>query len=251
MLVDNKFIFINLPRCASNSFLITCIRNEINLKFYNDKTTKKLELLYKNNFAKFSNLENIGQYSMNQHIPLNMLENKFDKNYPVMAIKRNKYSRFLSFYNYILSKLLETEETMVFEKLNYLTIKDIIFYKKDDVSDEEQVEKTVEEFFTKMNINDKFKNLYHKAQIKRLIKTFFTPISHFTHYRPDIIWFDIEKLYMLEDWVSEKLERKFILLKENASSYKSSFLEINDEFIYYYDSVYNEYDIVKDKKSLI
>ena len=36
MLVDNKFIYLSLPRCASTSFLITCLRNNINIKHYND-----------------------------------------------------------------------------------------------------------------------------------------------------------------------------------------------------------------------
>lgn len=251
MLVENKFIFINLPRCASNSFLLTCIKNQINLKFYDDATTKKLKLLYKEEFYKYANLENIGMYRINRHIPLNMLHYKFGETYPIIAIKRDRYKRFISFYNYILSKLIETNENEVFEKLKFLTVEEIIFYKKDDISSQENLDKLADEFFNKMGINNKFKNLYHREQLKLMFKTFFAPISHFTHYRPDIIWFDIEKLYMLEDWVSEKLDKKFILLKENVSNYKSSFLEINDEFIYYYDSVYNEYDIVKNKKSLI
>ena len=33
MLVDDKFIFISLPRCASTSFHISCIRNNIDIKF--------------------------------------------------------------------------------------------------------------------------------------------------------------------------------------------------------------------------
>jgi len=32
MLVDNKFIYLSLPRCASTSFYISCLRNNIEVK---------------------------------------------------------------------------------------------------------------------------------------------------------------------------------------------------------------------------
>lgn len=36
MLVENKFLFISLPRCASTSFYISCIKNELDIQHYND-----------------------------------------------------------------------------------------------------------------------------------------------------------------------------------------------------------------------
>ena len=36
MLVENKFLFISLPSCASTSFYISCIKNELDIQHYND-----------------------------------------------------------------------------------------------------------------------------------------------------------------------------------------------------------------------
>lgn len=36
MLIENKLLFISLPRCASTSFYISCIKNELDIQHYND-----------------------------------------------------------------------------------------------------------------------------------------------------------------------------------------------------------------------
>ena len=36
MLVDNKFIFVSLPRSASTSFYISCLKNEISVEHYDN-----------------------------------------------------------------------------------------------------------------------------------------------------------------------------------------------------------------------
>mgnify|MGYP000865735466 CR=1 FL=1 len=37
MLVNNKFLFISLPRCASTSFYISCLRNGFDIKHFDQK----------------------------------------------------------------------------------------------------------------------------------------------------------------------------------------------------------------------
>jgi len=34
MLVENKFLFVNLPRCASTSFHISCLRSGFKIEHY-------------------------------------------------------------------------------------------------------------------------------------------------------------------------------------------------------------------------
>ena len=94
-------------------------------------------------------------------------------------------------------------------------------------------------------------NLYSDEYIVNILNILITPASYWHNHDKDIIWFDINKLDLLEKWVSEKIEKEFILRQVNSSQHINCSLELDQHFKDKYDSVYNFYDIPKAIKTLI
>jgi hypothetical protein len=87
--------------------------------------------------------------------------------------------------------------------------------------------------------------------MKEFIRTLVSPKSWFHNNDPNIIWFDIDKIYELENWVSNITNTEFKLEKINESNKIDCNLILNDTFKKKYDSIYSEYDTFKKNKSII
>ena len=135
---------------------------------------------------------------------------------------------------------------MLNAKLEELTIDDILFYTTNDLISEQKRGEVVYQFALRNNLLK-----YMNDVVKTMLYILITPISEYHKHDPKIIWFDFDKLYELENWVSNKLEKPFILEKSNGSQHFESNLTINDEFIERYDSIYNYYDLPKQIKTLL
>jgi hypothetical protein len=55
MLIDKKFIFLSLPRCASTSFMITCLKNDILVEHFDSSKDNQLSKI--DNWQKMNNEE--------------------------------------------------------------------------------------------------------------------------------------------------------------------------------------------------
>jgi hypothetical protein len=66
-----------------------------------------------------------------------------------------------------------------------------------------------------------------------------------------INWFNFDDIYSLEDWVSNKIGKSFKLEKINSSNHTATYLELNEEFIMGYNKMYDTFDLVKTKNSII
>ena len=107
MLIDKKFIFLSLPRCASTSFMITCLKNDISVEHAvssNDNQLSKIE-----GWQNMNNDE-LADTLSHFHEPLNNLQLKFGNEYQVISIRRNRYERFLSLWKHIIDELYRKNE---------------------------------------------------------------------------------------------------------------------------------------------
>jgi len=246
MLINNKFIFINLPRCASYAFHISCLRNNFDIQFYNSPklTNRDLESLKKmNNDELISTLPH-------HHERIVLLQEKFGKNYPTIAIKRDNYETFISLYKQLIRMLLLNGEPDTAEKLQKYSVDDILFFNKEMIlGSDNSKENLTDEFIKKLNTN--LKNEKNSKFLKEFVRTLVSPKSWFHNNNPDIIWFDINKIYELENWVSNITNTEFKLEKINESTSIDCNLILNDTFKKKYDSIYSEYDTFKKNKSII
>ena len=128
MLVDNKFIFVSLPRSASTSFYITCLKRGIKIEHYDTLIgLNKIEL-----DASDDN-EYIADNLFHAHERLTSLEKKFGNQYDVISVKRDRHERFLSLWKHIIDETHRIGEYDIFERFTQLNVNDILFYNSENL----------------------------------------------------------------------------------------------------------------------
>ena len=246
MLIDNKFIFINLPRCASYAFHISCLRNNFDIEFYKSPKLSEVDL----KILKEMDNDKLVIKLPHPHERIVFLQEKFGKDYPTIAIKRDNYETFISLYKQLIRMLTLNEEMDIAEKLQKYSVDDILFFNKEmTLGSDNNRENLINEFIEKLNINSK--NQKTQKFMKEFIRTLVSPKSWFHNNDPNIIWFDIDKIYELENWVSNITNTEFKLEKINESNKIYCNLILNDTFKKKYDSIYSEYNTFKKNKSII
>lgn len=236
MLVEDKFIIILIPRCATTSFVATCQNNGIQTK------NGKCDV---GGYNKIINLST-KKYT-HFHDDISFLRKNFGDNYPIIAVKRNKYDWFLSLWKMILGAMKENHHKEdIVKKLSKLTIDDILFfdnqkyslYNFDDVMD-------VSKQFFEINKIDFYKPFMN------FLTLLYTPQSWYHKFDKSIIWFDFDELYKLEDWVSIKLGMEFKLENINSSKSIDSVIVNNEYYKNKLDLIYSKYEIIKENKTMI
>lgn len=244
MLIENKFIYISLPRCASTSFMASCVKQNLDIKHHNDNYNINNQLIH----TQYDNINQIHFQDfeiefVHVHESISLLKEKFGYYYDVISVRRNKYERFISLWKHILKMFYRYNNLDTFNKLSNLTIDEVLLYKTNDLQSVESVEEVVEIFIKNYKLN-----LTETG--RTMLRILIFPYSKWHNHDPDIIWFDFNELYKLEEWVSNKLNMNFKLMNLNTSQHFDSKLELNDEFKEKYDSIYLPYDGVKNVKTL-
>lgn len=241
MLVDNKFIMVSLPRCASTSFYISCLKGNIS-------TQHHTEIDYKNTTTDLDlDSETLANVLFHSHEKLIDLRSKFGYEYEVVAIKRDRHQRFISLWKHIIDMCAMGYPIEVTNKLKSLTIDDIFIYtSKDLVSTTSEIE-VLNRFSKILNIGS-----YFDEYMKNMLLILIRPTSFWHNDYQDIKWFDFDKLDEFENWVSNKLNKPFKLYKSNGSQHFECNLILNAEFINRYNDIYDYYDLGrKHNKTLI
>lgn len=244
MLVDNKFFYISLPRCASTSFMVTCIVNGIPIQHFDEAVDKKLKTLDKNLTPK-----ELSYAVRHDHESCSHLFRKFGNNYDVISVKRNRYERFISTWEHVIHELEKRSEFKVSNIFRKLNENDLLQYTSDNLTNDVEVTTYANEFIDKNNLilyNDN-----NREYLVNMLRILLYPTSNWHNHNPNIIWFDFEKLYELEEWVSTKLGKSFKLEKTNSSKHIEVNLKLTDNFIKKYNEIYDIYDFPKSKKTLL
>jgi hypothetical protein len=242
MLVDNKFIYLSLPRCASTSFYITCLRNNLDTKFFNqaeyDTYSGRIDLSLNN--------EELADFIIHSHEGLIHLTSKFGNDYEVIAVKRDRHIRFISAWKHLIDLVDMQYSKELSTKLKGLSLDDILFYKSEDLISIKSHSELVDVFAKRNGFYDDLDD-YLKVMLSIIIK----PISFFHNHDPKIKWFEFDKLNELEDWVSMKLGKPFKIEKSNSSKHFECNLIFNDDFVARYNDIYDYYDLPKTNLTLI
>lgn len=233
MLVDNKFIIVQIPRCATTSFLHTCQVNNIPAEYISSYGRPRLY------DAKIGKGERFHEDIFN-------LQEKFGYEYPVIAIKRDKISSFISLWRMMLKMFLEWGDIDLYHKLIKLNYKEILFFNENDYDllDIDNIIRLANDFCKRHEIDSKDRSLSWLVQI-------YKPKEWYHRNNPNIIWFDFNKLYELEEWVSNKLNREFKLVEINSSVDIKCNLVNSEEFREKFNQLYKKYEVFKKSKSLI
>lgn len=263
MLVENKFIYLSLPRCASTSFNYSCILNNIKIQTHNGEWEKA------NSDIDFTlvNKSKIMDFIYHGHESISELRDKFGYDYPVISVKRQRHERFFSLYKHILFDLKRTGYDEIHDVFSNLDLDGLFFFTKDDLITKRRRWEVISEYLIDLKLLDKkidvsvtsiFKKSDHdyfkkttKAYMVNMIDILLTPLSFWTNNDKDIIWFDFNEMGSLENWVSTTLGKPFKLESVNSSKHIDCKVIFDDEFIKRYNAIYDYYDLPKSEKSII
>lgn len=233
MLVDNKFIIIMIPRCATTSFLDTC-------QILNIKTNEVREY-------GFTNLYKTGIGGTHYHYPLRELQEKFGHTYPTIAVKRDKGDAFVSLWRQTIGTLSNEEDGKVYEVLKKLTTDDILFFNETDYNllDKQDLGRLSSDFCKRIGLELK------ENYIGRFI-LLFKPQEWYHDNNPNVIWFYFKELNKLEEWVTNKLGIDFKLVHLNSSTEWQSDLKDDEYFREKFNKLYgSRFEEFKKTKTLI
>ncbi len=253
MLIDNKFIYVNLPRCGSTSFHYSCILHDLEIKNMTDdwnNINSKIDF-------KSVDEKNIMDVIGHGHEVLHLLRKKFGFNYPVIAVKRDRHEAFYSLYKHVIFDLKRANALEAYEYFKNMTLDELFFYKTADISSSEKKIHLINDFLLKNKLIKRpvtnFKNvtLYSEEYIINIIGILITPFSYWHNHDKDIIWFDMKDLSSMESWVSDKIGKPFNLKKVNSSQHIDCNLKLDEDFKDRYNKIYDFYDLPKEKMTLI
>lgn len=234
MLVDNKFIIILIPRCATTSFIISCNK-------YNIPTNDGMSDV--GGYDKLISFVTKGITHF--HNPISFLTDKFGDDYPIIAVRRNKYDSFISLWKMILNILDKYyNQSELVKILSKFKTDNILFFDKNDYKLKDNKDDLCNAFFVKNNIP------YNKI-LAHYLPLLYVPTSYWHNFDKRIIWFDFDKLNELEDWVSDKLDMEFKLENINSSKEIISEFKNDDYFKEKFDYIYYKYEVIKENKTLI
>lgn len=242
MLVDSKFIYLSLPRCASTAFHVTCLKSGIPIVDFTDKKNEHLKDIDLSD----KSVDWLADNMNHGHVRLHELQHWYGKNQPVISVNRNRHERFVSIWKHIIDEMTRKGETEFANLCSKLDYDDILYFKSENIYDSGDVNDLVNDFCVKYGIP----NASNYA--KWSLSIAFTPYSYYHQHNESIIWFDFNELHKMEEWVSNRLNRKFKLERGNSSKHYDCKLSLSDSFIERYNSIYDVYDFPPKKiKKLI
>jgi hypothetical protein len=195
-------------------------------------------------FESMSNMDLV--YKINHfHETIESLKNKFGNDYEIISVNRNRYDRFISYFNHIIGELYRRGDIELYNKLLELNVNDILFYNSGDLTNVDSKIKLVKTFLNSIELFDYDKN------IESLFLPLFSPLSTYHNHSPTIKWFEFDNLSELENWVAIKLNKPFKLENFGSSINYKSKLIMDDDFIKKYNDIYDYYDLPKSTRSLI
>lgn len=240
MLIEDKFLFLSLPRCISTAFYVSSLKQGIVVKRVNDeidKSNSKLDLYKDSGIKQLSHA----------HETVSELRNKFGKDYPIISVKRNKYERFYSFYKKFCKELIDNRFDIKMENhFEYFTnISPENFFNFKNIKLTDDYSELTTKFKEIHNLDFTEYNNKIQYSFNSLIYFMLKPMSHWTEYESNIKWFDFTDLSKLETWVSYELNKNFKLERVNSSEHTklNPKMVIDTDFKDLYDKTYRNYDL--------
>ncbi len=253
MLVDNKFIYLSLPRRGSTAFHYSCILSGFSIETLNNAWNGV------NSHIDFTNIDEkeIMNYIQHGHEPLIDLGKKFGYDYPIIAVKRDRHETFYSLYKHILFDLKRAGADDVYEYFKNISLDDLFFYTSDQLLTKKKRWDIIGDYLVdKKLISSRHGvpiqlDLYSEEYIINIIDILITPSTYWHNNDPNIIWFDIKDLSKMENWISDITQKSFKIKQVNSSKHMDCNLKLDSEFIKKYNSIYDYYDLPKSVKSII
>jgi hypothetical protein len=253
MLVEDKFIYVSLPRRGSTSFHYSCILHNLEVQTINDYNSINSKI----DFTSINDSD-IMNYIGHGHEPLNDLQKKFGNHYPVIAVNRDRYEVFYSLLKHIIFDLKRAGFDKIANHFSNLSSDELFFWNTYDLLSYEIRRKKLNDYLyeNKLVNNPNIKTpielvINSEEYVLNIIDILLTPASFLHNNNKDIIWFNMMDLSKMEEWVSDITQKQFKIKNVNSSKHIDCNLKLDDNFIKRYNDIYDYYDIQKSNKTLI
>lgn len=263
MLIDDKFIYLSLPRCASTSFHYSCIVQNIKIENYDLDWNLHNSTV---NFQKIDKTE-IMNHIHHGHESLLLLKSKYGDKYPIIAVNRDRHERFYSLYKHVLSDFKRMGLENFYDVFSKLTLNELFFFDVNDLYDKKTRWNRISQYLIDLGLMDEHIDIKvthfnrkhevdywkkeKKAYVINLLDIFISPLSYWTNNDKNIIWFDFNDMSKMEKWISEMIGKNFKMESVNSSKHVNCDIKLDEFFIEKYNSIYDYYDLPKNKKTLI
>ena len=257
MLIDNKFIYLSMPRRGSTSFHYSCLLHGLEVKTPNNWQ-------FINSKVDFTNIDEnvIMDYIFHGHDTLIDLGKTFGLDYPIISVRRDRHETFYSLYKHLLFEFKRMGAYKLYEYFKNITLDELFFYKTEELlTKKNRWEIVSNHLIDKKLLSNPIKipsgikgeliNINLQEYAMNVIDLLITPSSYWHNNDPNIIWFDMKNLKLMEEWVSDTIQKPFVLKNVNSSKHMECKLELNSDFIEKYNSIYDFYDLPKSIKTLI
>jgi len=253
VLVENKFIYLSLPRRSSTSFHYSCILHNFDIKTIDSSwgiENSKIDFTSINDF-------DIMNFIVHGHEPINQLQKKFGNNYPIIAVNRDRYAIFYSLLKHVIFDLKRAGFDKISEHFSKLSIDKFFFWNTDDLLSKTTRWEKINSYLydnnliNNANIIPKSLSIHSEEYVINVIDILITPASYWHNNNKNIIWFDINNLSKMENWISDITKKEFKIKNVNSSKHIKCNIKLNDSFIKKYDEIYNYYDLPKSTQTIL
>jgi len=233
MLIENKFVFVAIPKCATMSFEDACFNNNFTIDY--------------SPYGLFNKgLLNGTKPTSHVHVPITKLREIHGHRYPFVTLTREDVSRFVSAWKHIL-KIIKNTDIKFYDILKNVGNDEFCHhfgnYFKNLRLSKESVVSFLNEFTDKKN---------HEKHVIDIFMSVFRPTLDWTNNDKTLIKFSFEnEIPQFEKWISEKCGVDFKLSHINDTNGIDTKLIKDDFLINFYQTMLNPTSQHKSKLSLI
>ena len=233
MLIENKFVFLAIPKCATMSFEDACLKNNFIIDY------SPYELYNRG-------MLNGVKPTTHSHVPMYKLREIHGHNYPFVTIVREEVSRFVSAWKHIL-KIIKHTDIEFYNILKNVGNDEFCYHFgnhfKNLILTKEGVTLFLNQFSNKK---------HHEKHVIDIFVSVFTPVVDWTNNDTTLIKFSFEnEIPQFEKWVSEMCNIDFKLSHINDTKGIETNLIKDDFLIDFYQTTQNPTSSHKRELSLI
>ena len=233
MLIENKFVFVAIPKCATMSFEDACLKNNFIIDY------SPYELYNRG-------MLNGIKPDKHVHIPVTILREIHGHKYPFVTITREEISRFVSAWKHIL-KIIKYTDIDFYNILKNVGNDEFCYHFGKHLKNLKLTTNSVILFLNEFSNKKK-----HEKHVTDVFISVFTPMVEWTNNDTTLIKFSFEnEIPLFEKWVSETCGVDFKLSHINDTNEIETKLIKDDFLINFYQTILNPTSQYKREFSLI
>jgi hypothetical protein len=233
MLIENKFVFVAIPKCATMSFEDACLNYNFTVDY------SPFEIINRG-------MLNGIRPTTHVHVPITKLREIHKHKYPFVTLTREEVSRFISAWKHIL-KIIKHTDFRFYDILKNVGNEEFCYHFGNHFNNLKLNKESVISFLSEFSNKKE-----HEKHVTDIFISVFKPTVEWTNNDTTLIKFSFEtEIPQFEKWVSEKCGVDFKLSHINDTKDIETKLIKDDFLINFHQTILNPTSLYKSELSLI